>query len=297
MPAPTLPTHRFFLVAAAILAVIAPLPCWAAEHLSVGLLAESNVFRQARHYEALLRRVEEKTDIVLTLRIMSNADLLEKGLADRTLDAAFVEAHSVARMLQQEIITTVASPLYLDGSSSSHSKIFTLSDSQLTTAAESIGKPFALVNRSSATGYLYPLAWLLESGITDRENLFFTGSHDGAIAAVLDGTAKLGAASSTVYEIFFKEHPENRKRLRIIATSNPIPDFTFCMRTDLNQNLIKTLGDTLRSLHLDPDNEQILNDLNLLGFIPANQTGFRFVLELAAKAGLAPGLQPPAAPR
>lgn len=289
MEPPRLPlSRRMFLQTAFLAALLAIAPRLAAEErIVVGLSPEYNVFEQFRHYRELLDQAQKKAGVAFAATMLTDSLAMEKGLREQTLDAAFLEAHTAARLLREKRVAAIAKPLFLDGASTCAGKIITRQDSRIDTAANMNGEVFSLVDRHNASSYLFALAWLKTNSPAPRFTPLFTGSHDGVIAAVLDGTATAGAASSCLLDKFVRKNPEAGARLKTIATSAPLPATAFF----LSKNLDAAIGERLRaaflSLHLDPKNEPALNNLNLLAFTKADESDYQAVETMAAKAGFA----------
>ena len=94
----------------------------------------------------------------------------------------------------------VARPVNVDGTSTYHGYLFARKDSGIRTVADMKGKRFAYVDRATTAGYLFPRAYLKEKGVADPDRyfgeVFFAGSHDATVLAVLNGEADIGASKT-----------------------------------------------------------------------------------------------------
>jgi phosphonate transport system substrate-binding protein len=115
---------------------------------------------------------------------------------------------------------------------------------------------------------------------------WFTGSHDAAIAAVLDRKADVGAAKDTVYERVRAESPRVDRELRILATSPAVPSNGLCVRRDLEPDLREALRRALLDVASDSDGARVLAELGALRFVEASAGEYRPVLELSHQAGI-----------
>jgi phosphonate transport system substrate-binding protein len=124
-----------------------------------------------------------------------------------------------------------AHPLVLPirgGVTSYSTALFVREDSRLRGAADLAGARAAWVDRQSASGYLLIRAHLRTLGV-DLDHAFasdrFTGSHEEVAAAVLDGSADVGA--SFVHLDPTDDRPVRaawgNSRVRVIALAGPIP--------------------------------------------------------------------------
>ena len=101
-------------------------------------------------------------------------------------------------------IQPIARPEWTDGTSTYYGMIFVRKDSGIKNAQDMKGKRFAWVDKATTAGWLFPLHYLQEHGITEPlstflEESYFTGTHEDAILDVLNGKADIGAAKDTVF--------------------------------------------------------------------------------------------------
>jgi phosphonate transport system substrate-binding protein len=148
----------------------------------------------------------------------------------------------------------------------------------------------AFVDRATTAGYVFPLAWLRERGVASEVGFFseswFTGSHDAAIAAVLDRKSDVGAAKDTVYDRVRAENPRVDRELRILATSPSVPSNGLCVRRDLEPDLREALRRALLDVASDPEGARVLAQFGALRFVEATAGDYRPVLELTHQAGI-----------
>jgi phosphonate transport system substrate-binding protein len=148
----------------------------------------------------------------------------------------------------------------------------------------------AFVDRATTAGYVFPLAWLRQHGITSPESFFgerwFTGSHDAAIDAVLDRKADVGAAKHPVFDRVRKDNPRVDRELLILASSPPVPSNGLCVRKDLEQDLREALRRALLDLQGDPEGAGVLQQFGAVRFIETTAKDYAPVLELSRRAGM-----------
>lgn len=136
-----------------------------------------------------------------------------------------------------------------DGSSTYASYIVSRDDAPYNSVEDLRGKRFMYNDRASASGYLYPLAYMQALGIVPEKffrSLGFAGNHQKVIDSVLKGDADAGAVASTVLTMMRNENPEAR-RLKILAKTGRIPYDAYCASPRLDQALV----DQLRAALLD----------------------------------------------
>ena len=152
------------------------------------------------------------------------------------------------------------------------------------------GKNLALVERATTAGYVFPLAWFKRLGIKNIDNyfndLFFAGSHDAAIDAVLNNEADIGAAKNTIYERMQGLHPRIDKELVILASSPRVPSKGLCVRKDLPEKQKEILKNLLLKLDQDEKGANVLQKLGAERFVTTDKKDYQPVLDLAAEAGI-----------
>jgi phosphonate transport system substrate-binding protein len=148
----------------------------------------------------------------------------------------------------------------------------------------------AFVDRATATGFIFAIAYLKEQGIDNPENFFaeysFTGSHESSIFAVLDGKSDIGAAKSRVLERLIAKDPIVKDELYIIARSPDLPDNTLMIKKDIAPELKRKFKETLLKLDRTTEGLKILESLHIKMFIDASEEDFSEVKELASKSGI-----------
>jgi phosphonate transport system substrate-binding protein len=151
-------------------------------------------------------------------------------------------------------------------------------------------KRMAFVDKATTAGYLFPLAYLKEHGVTDPNHffgeVFFAGSHDAAINAVLTRNADLGAAKHSVYDRERKHDPRVEKELIVLAESPRVPSNGLCVRKDLDDGIKNKLKTVLLGLHADQEGKAILQQFGALKFIETTARDYQPVFEMAKKSGI-----------
>jgi basic membrane protein A len=102
-------------------------------------------------------------------------------------------------------------------------QILVRADSGIEKLEDLNGKTMAFTDPASASGYLYPVAALEESGVTLRDS-FFAGSHPAAVLAVVDGTADAAATVADVRTELEKDYPDIKRETTVLARTKDIPN-------------------------------------------------------------------------
>jgi phosphonate transport system substrate-binding protein len=284
-------------ICAALVLAMAP-PCAAAEHalrprrehLVIGLIPEVNIFKQKARFNLLGAYLTRRIGVDVQFTVLSRyGNILETFEAEQ-LDGAFFGSFTGALAIERLGVIPLARPVNLDGTSTYHGYLFVRKDSGISDAEGMRGKRMAFVDRATTAGYVFPLAWLRQQGVAEPERLFaetwFTGSHDAAIAAVLDRKADVGAAKHPVWDRVRAESPRVDRELIILASSPSVPSNGLCVSKLLEPDLREALRRALLDLDGEPEGASVLRELGVLKFIEATAGDYAPVLELSRRAGL-----------
>ncbi len=258
--------------------------------ITIGLIPEMNVFKQKQRFEPLADYLSKHMGIPVKLSILSRYGNIIERIKVHELDGAFLGSFTGTLAISQLGVVPLARPVNLDGTSTYHGYIFVRKNSNIKTAADMEGKSLALVERATTAGYIFPLAWLKRQGIDNMDTYFkeyfFTGSHDAAIDAVLNGEADVGAAKNTIYERMKITKPRIDKELVILADSPRVPSNGLCVRKELPEKYKIQLKSLLMGLHQDAEGTRVLEKLGAQRFVETNKEDYQPVLDLAAEAGI-----------
>jgi len=265
-------------------------PVLAGETLTIGLVPEMNVFAQMERFRPLANYLIRETDITIKLFMLNRySDVLER-LQTFEIDAAFLGSYTAALAISKLNAQPVARPINLDNTSTYHGLIFVRKDSGIKVAQDMRGKTMAFVDMATTAGYIFPVAWLKKQGVNDISTFFseyfFTGSHDGAIDAVLTGKADIGSAKNTIYELYLANNPNAKEQLTVIASSLPVPSNGLCVMPRVDEGTIAKLEAALLALDRTPEGKAVLKKLRAIRFIKTTVSDYQPVFDMAHDAGV-----------
>jgi len=260
--------------------------------LIIALLPERNVFEQKVKYLPLQGYLSEKLDINVNFKLLDNYEHIFAEILDGSVDGGFWGSMNGAIAQVRGGVQMLARPVWKDSTSTYWGYVFSLADSGIDSDPKTWeGRSIAFVNKATTAGFLYPMSLLREAGVTeDPADYFskpiFSGSHDAAIIAVLQGEVEMGACKNTIYQEFMERNPELASRFRIISTSPEVPSNGLGVRSDLDEELKLRLKRVLVSMHNDEAGRKVLSDFGALKFIDTSSQDYAPVLEMAEKAGI-----------
>jgi len=258
--------------------------------LLIGLIPELNIFKQKARFRLLGEYLTRKVGVPVEFTILSRYGNIIESFQTERMDGAFFGSFTGALAIQKLGVVPLARPVNLDGSSTYHGHLFVRADSGIRSVKQLRGKRMAFVDRATTAGYVFPLALLREAGVRSPDRFFaeyyFTGSHDAAVAAVLERKADVGAAKHSVYDRVRSENPAIDRELLIIAESPSVPSNGLCVRKGLDPRVEVSLKQALLALEKDPDGGAVLEQFGAIRFIETTAADYGPVLDMARSAGI-----------
>ena len=263
----------------------APAKKTTAKKLLIGLIPEQNIFRQLERYEPLMRYLERKTGTKMKLKVLPRYGNIIDNFKSSDMDGAFFGSFTYTLAHAKVGVEVLARPVALDNTSTYYGMIFVRKDSRIRTARDMKGKRFAFVDKATTAGYLLPLGYFHDSGISDYNHYlkeaYFTGTHEDAIYDVLNRKADIGAAKNTVFQRLASENPRIRKELVVLRRSPEVPENALALRNDIDPVLRSRLKETLLKMHLDPAGKKVLEQFGAQRFIETRNEEYDIIVKYA----------------
>lgn len=150
------------------------------------------------------------------------------------------------------------------------------------------GTIFAYADPYSNTGYLAPRYQVRELGqnpATFFKKTFFTWSHRKAIEAVASGFAQGAAVDSYVWETLARLRPDITNNTRIIDKSPEYGFPPFVAHRMVSGEDYRVVQQVLLGMQKDPTGKQLLERLNLDGFVTGNKAMYDDVAKMMQAFG------------
>lgn len=262
---------------------------WAAE-LKIGLIPEQNVFKQTERYQPLGEYLTRKTGLGLRFTILPRYGNVIDRFREERLDGAFFGSFTGALAMEKLGVVPLARPVNLDGTSTYRGYLFVRKGSGIRDLAGMKGKRLAFVEQATTAGYVFPLAYFREHGVQDPRRYFkevyFAGSHDAAIHAVLDGEADVGCAKHSMFDRLARRDPRVATELQVLVQSPDVPSNGLAVRPDLPAADRERLRAALLAMDKDPEGIEVLRRFEALRFLPLSKADYEPVHALARRAGI-----------
>jgi phosphonate transport system substrate-binding protein len=235
-------------------------------------------------YEPFVKYLSSKTGYDFRLRFSDDYsrtyEMLGKGHVQFALigGAGFVDAK------RKYNIRMLARGVNAEGKASYRSIIFTKKDSAIKTLSDLKGKSFAFGAVESTQGHLIARKMLEDAGIR-LKSYVYTGSHQGAVDAVLSGKADAGAAQDMLIERLSKDG-----KVRIIAVSEEFPSSGIAVNRYVDAEIVEKVKDALLSFDPKGKHKNIHPQWNKTemagGFIESQYNDYDRIESLALRYGI-----------
>jgi phosphonate transport system substrate-binding protein len=182
------------------------------------------------------------------------------------------------------------------GSPFYYAAIITRDDSGIKRLEDLRGKTFAFGDPLSTSANVFPRKMFHEQGIDpvrDFKQILYSGGHDATVLAVLNGKVDAGATyanspdgKDTAWMRYLKD-PEDVKKIRAIAFSEPIPADNLVINGNLDDGVARKIEEIFLELSRDAKGKKMLRDLYQIdGFVPATDKDYDSVRQAFAVAGI-----------
>jgi phosphonate transport system substrate-binding protein len=242
------------------------------------MLSASNTFI---HYEKLNNYIAEKMGVSSEIIHRENYSDMNQLLENQQVDFASICTGAML-YLKSGSYRLVAVP-EINGRSTYNSLIIANKKLSAQNPQELAGKTFAMTDRLSNTGYLFPTYYFSKNFSPPDaffSKVFFTGSHDKSVYLVNKGVVDAAAVDRLVFANLRSQSESNVKNIDIVHTS---PDFgipPIVASNKMKPDEVNTLRNILLNMHTDESGRKILNDLMIDRFIVPDMQVYSNVIQM-----------------
>jgi phosphonate transport system substrate-binding protein len=263
--------------------------------LRIGFVPSEDAQQVIQNAQPIVEILQKRLGMEVQPFVATDYTGIVEALRANKLDVAFLTPASYV-LAKSEANVRVALKSERKGSPYYYAAIITRADSGIKTLDDLRGKTFAFGDPLSTSANVFPRKMFHDHGIDpvrDFKHILYSGGHDATVLAVLNGKVDAGATyanspdnQDTAWTRYLKT-PENIKKIRAIAFSDPIPADNLVFNGNLDEKIAKTIEETFLSLSRDPNGKKMFRDLYQIdGFLPATDKDYDSVREAFAIAGI-----------
>lgn len=233
------------------------------ESFVVALKPDKNPDAMLEDRDQLQDWLEARLERPVEVIVPASGPVIEQGMANGTIDVAFVSATTLARYAEAGHAGLLLA-VEIDGQTTYRSYWVALSDKPYDSVTELEGRPVCFASPTSTSGYLIPAHDLFRRGLVSPEeglegffgrgNVLYGTGYVSAIQRVFAGQAEAAAVSDYVIEGDKHLGPAEKERLRIVQAQGPVPTHCLAVRTTLGEEDRKILEAAFLAMNDDnPD--------------------------------------------
>jgi phosphonate transport system substrate-binding protein len=205
-------------------------------------------------FAPLFDLLERTTGLEFEIRVGQSYSTVIEALAQGLVDVAYLGTVSFLSAQERGPVELLA--IGETGESYSYySGLFTRQDSGIRTMEDLHGRSLGLSDPRSSSGFVFPLALLLEQGfepLKDFSGIILTGSHSNSLGAMAEGRVEVAAAPFESYIKAVRQGIIDPRKIHIIAKSAPIPNPPLAINGKLPPELKERIRTALHTIHEQP---------------------------------------------
>ncbi|MBE7381794.1 MAG: phosphate/phosphite/phosphonate ABC transporter substrate-binding protein [Leptolyngbya sp. SIO1E4] len=251
--------------------------------LVVALLPDEDAATVIQDNDGLATYLEETLDREIELVVTTDYSSMIEAVSNERLDLAYFGPLSYVLAKTKSDIEPFAARLK-DGATTYTSIIIGNVEAGIDDVADIEGATVAFGDPASTSSRLFPELTLAEAGLSSGEDYeaVFLGAHDAVALAVQNGNAQVGGLSRPIFESLVEEGTIDPSQVTIIAESEPIPQYPWTMRSNLDPDLKAQIEAAFLSI----DDDSVLGPFKADGFAAMEDADYDSIRKAGDTLGL-----------
>jgi len=271
--------RRDFLGLIVALAVAAPAEAADPPKLRVALLPDENAATIIQNAQPLKAYLEKALGKDIELVVTTDYSSMIEAMRFNRIEIAYFGPLSYVLAKSKSEIEAFAAGVS-KGRPTYTSVVIVGAGADVKSIADLKGKTVAYGDQASTSSHLVPRAMLQDKGLVADQDYkaVYLGQHDAVARAVESGKVPAGALSRPIFESLLKTGKVDGAKVRILAETDPIPNYPMAMQSSLSPEL----KSAIRKAFLDLKDPAILKSFRAEGFAPMTDADYD-VLRVTAK--------------
>ena len=246
--------------------------------LKVALLPDESPATVIKNNQGLKDYLEKtlgkKVELVVTTDYSSMIEAMRHG----RLDLAFFGPLSYVLAKTKSDIEPFAA-MSRKGKTTYQAVVIGSVQAGVTDMSQAKGKDVAFGDVASTSSHLIPKSMLAQKGLKAGKDYkeHFVGNHDAVALSVQNNKAQVGGLSKTIFESLVKRGLIDPAKVKVLAESEPFPEYPWTMRSDLAPGL----KEKIRQAFLNLKDPKILKPFKADGFAVITDQDYDKVRNLA----------------
>ena len=266
------------------------------EELTIQFVPSQNADTLEAKAKPLEKLLSDELDIPVKVSVSTNYNTIVEAMKSKKVDVGFLPptAYTLAHDQKAADVLLQAQRYGVkeDGSNSDElvdeykSQFIVKKGSDIKSLKDMKGKKIALQDVSSTAGYTYPVAELLDAGIDPMNDMDITNvkGHDQAIIALLNGDVDVAVTFQDARNIVKKDQPNVFKDTEIVKLTEPIPNDTISVRSDMDNKWRDKLKKAFKDIAKTDKGHDIVSEVySHEGYVDSKDSKFDVVREYGKK--------------
>lgn len=256
------------------------------KQLTLGFVPSKDAKKLAESAEPLAKLLSKEIGIPVKSFVSTNYVALVEamGTKNNPVDIGFLPPFGYV-LANQENGAKVILKSARKGATSYKAQFIVRTGAGISKIEDLKGKKFAFVDPASASGYIFPGAFLKSKGIDiqkDFAQVVFLGAHDAVVRAVYNGDVHAGVCFDDARGTVEKELPDVKQKVSILTYTDPIPNDTVAVRKDLDPKLAEKIQQALIKIAQSAEGKDLLMKIyEIDGFEKATDADYEVVRRTA----------------
>ncbi|WP_100401071.1 phosphate/phosphite/phosphonate ABC transporter substrate-binding protein [Bacillus sp. FJAT-44742] len=255
--------------------------------LTMGFVPSQDADEIATTVEPLQERLSEELGVEIDAEVMTNYTALVEGMRTQTIDIGFLPPFGFVQAEERAEVNVLLKAIR-HGDDSYLAQFVVREDSDINDIDDIINSEpgeltWSFGDVTSTAGYLFPASHLMDLGIEEVDEHFIqqtVGGHDNALQSLLDGQADFATTFDDARDNFADENPDIYDELTVIEHTDPIPNDTISVRSEMNEELAQEIKDVFLSFNDDEEMMEVMEEVyDWTGVAEASSEDYEIVRE------------------
>lgn len=252
--------------------------------IKMGFVPLKNSEQLVEDVKPIADYLSQKMGVKVEAFTASNYIGVVEGIGSGSVDFGIIPPFSSVLAQKQSNAQPLLTSKGKSGKSGYTAELYVRKDSGIKSLQDVKGKKVAFVDPSSSSGYIYPGAMLVQSGINLEKDISyqFSGGHDKSLQLLLNKDVDVIATFDGVEERYGKEFPAALTDIEKLASSDTIPGIMVTASNKMDKELQEKLKQALLDMEKDPKMKELFTKMfSITGFEEVDQTAYNKVEETA----------------
>lgn len=249
-----------------------PKEAYTPKSLTVGFIPSQNAQILNAKVKLLQQLLSDELEVPVKVHIATNYNTMIEGLKSKKIDIAFISpvSYTLAHDAHAADVLLKSKGYLVDnkGNQTHHlvdyyrSQIVVRKDSNINHLKDLKDKKIALQDVESTSGYIYPLATLMEKGIKKSDiQIQQVKGHDQGLIALLNHDVEAVATYQDARADLKKDNPDIYQETKVIYRTKKIPNDTISVRNDMSNKWKNKISQAFINISHTKKGKQIISDI------------------------------------